>query len=160
MQFFVFKHRGTNYIYGTWSVLCALNAIGVLPSDPMVQKAVAWLVSKQRTDGGWGEDGTSYWADKPKGEGPVSTPAQTAWAVLALMAAGEVDHPSVVRGVQYLTDTQTEGGLWDETYYTAVGFPRVFYLRYHGYKAFFPVWALARYRNLQQSNALQVMHGM
>jgi squalene-hopene/tetraprenyl-beta-curcumene cyclase len=155
-----FGRWGTNYIYGTWSVLCALNAIGVPPSDDMVRRAVDWLLAKQREDGGWGEDGTSYYKGKPKGEGPVSTPAQTAWALLGLMAAGEVDHPAVVRGIDHLTETQNEHGLWDEAYYTAVGFPRVFYLRYHGYKAFFPLWALSRYRNLQQSNAALVMHGM
>lgn len=155
-----FGRWGTNYIYGTWSVLCALNAVGVPCTDPMVTRAVAWLKSKQKTDGGWGEDGASYFAGQPKGEGPVSTPAQTAWALLALMAAGEVDNPAVVRGIDYLSRTQKDDGTWDEDYYTAVGFPRVFYLRYHGYKAFFPLWALARYRNLQQSNALQVMHGM
>ena len=155
-----FGRWGTNYIYGTWSVLCALNALGVPSNDPMVRKAVDWLLAKQRADGGWGEDGDSYEPGKPKGEGAVSTPAQTAWALLGLMAAGEVDNPAVVRGVEHLQNTQNAAGLWDEEYYTAVGFPRVFYLRYHGYKAFFPLWALARYRNLQQSNAAQVMVGM
>jgi squalene-hopene/tetraprenyl-beta-curcumene cyclase len=155
-----FGRWGTNYIYGTWSVLCALNAIGVPCTDPMVTKAVSWLLSKQRADGGWGEAGDSYWADKPKGEGPVSTPAQTAWALLGLMAAGEVDNLAVVRGIDYLTKTQKADGTWDEAHYTAVGFPRVFYLRYHGYRAFFPLWAQARYRNLQQANAAQVLHGM
>ncbi len=155
-----FGRWGTNYVYGTWSVLCALNAIG-LPSDhPAMRKAVAWLVSKQRADGGWGEDGASYWDDQPHGEGKVSTASQTAWAVLGLMAAGEVEHPSVESGIRYLTDTQTPEGEWDEEAYTAVGFPRVFYLRYHGYRAFFPVWAMARYRNLKQGNSKTVMHGM
>ncbi len=155
-----FGRWGTNYIYGTWSVLCALNAIGIDAKDPMVRRAVDWLLSKQRSDGGWGEDGASYWTDKPKGECAVSTPAQTSWAVLGLMAAGEVDHPAVAKGIDHLTVTQAEDGLWKEDYYTAVGFPRVFYLRYHGYKAFFPVWALARYKNLRQSNATQVLFGM
>ena len=155
-----FGRWGTNYIYGTWSVLCALNAVGIDPKDPMVSRAVEWLVSKQRADGGWGEDGASYWTDKPKGEGPVSTPAQTAWAVLGLMAAGVVDHPAVAKGIEHLASTQSVDGEWAEDYYTAVGFPRVFYLRYHGYKAFFPQWALARYRNLKQGNSTQVLHGM
>ncbi|MDP9127799.1 MAG: squalene--hopene cyclase [Pseudomonadota bacterium] len=155
-----FGRWGTNYIYGTWSVLCALNAIGIDRKDPMVVRAVTWLVGKQRDDGGWGEDGASYWPGQAKGEGKLSTPAQTAWALLGLMAAGEVDHASTVRGIQYLEETQNENGLWDETYYTAVGFPRVFYLNYHGYKAFFPLWALARYNNLQQSNSTQVPFGM
>ncbi|MGB4100441.1 MAG: squalene--hopene cyclase [Alphaproteobacteria bacterium] len=155
-----FGRWGTNYIYGTWSVLCALNAVGIDPQDPMVQRAVAWLISKQRIDGGWGEDGASYCPDQPKGGGKVSTPAQTAWALLGLMAVGEVNHPAVKRGIDYLIDTQDETGLWQEQHYTAVGFPRVFYLRYHGYRAFFPVWALARYRNLRQSNQPRIVHGM
>lgn len=155
-----FGRWGTNYIYGTWSVLCALNAIGIDRQDPMVRRAVDWLVKQQRIDGGWGEDGASYWEDKPKGQGKASTPAQTAWALLGLMAAGEVAHPAVKRGIEYLIDTQDETGLWQEQHYTAVGFPRVFYLRYHGYRAFFPIWALARYRNLQQSNQPALTLGM
>lgn len=155
-----FGRWGTNYIYGTWSVLCALNAIGVDRKDPMVRRAVAWLISKQRKDGGWGEDGASYWDGQPKGEGKASLPSQTAWALLGLMAAGQTDDPAVVRGVEYLLATQNQQGTWDEDYYNAVGFPRVFYLTYHGYKAFFPLWVLARYRNLQKTNAPSVMHGM
>jgi len=155
-----FGRWGTNYVYGTWSVLCALNAVGVDPKDPMIRRAIDWLLAKQREDGGWGEDGASYWTEQPKGECAVSTPAQTSWALLGLMAAGEVDHPAVSKGIKHLTDTQTAHGLWKEDYYTAVGFPRVFYLSYHGYKAFFPVWTLARYKNLKQSNATQVLFGM
>ena len=155
-----FGRWGTNYIYGAWSVLNALNAIGIPRNDPMVRRAVQWLVEKQRPDGGWGEDGASYWADRPKGEGKASTPAQTAWALLGLMAAGEVDISAVERGVEHLIKTQTPDGLWEEELYTAVGFPRVFYLRYHGYRAFFPLWALARYRNLKAGNAGPVMYGM
>ena len=155
-----FGRWGTNYIYGTWSVLCALNAVGISRRDPMVRRAADWLISKQRADGGWGESGDSYYPGQPKGEGSASTPAQTAWALLGLMAAGETDHPAVARGVEYLLETRNEKGLWDEEHFTAVGFPRVFYLRYHGYRAFFPLWALARYRNLQKSNALRVTTGM
>ncbi len=155
-----FGRWGTNYIYGTWSVLCALNAIGVGPQDKMVRRAVAWLYEKQQADGGWGESGASYWRDQPKGEGVPSTPAQTAWALLALMAAGEVDHPNVSRGVEHLIATQKKDGTWEEDYYTAVGFPRVFYLSYHGYKAFFPLWAMSRYKNLKQGNASRVLYGM
>jgi squalene-hopene/tetraprenyl-beta-curcumene cyclase len=147
-----FGRWGTNYIYGTWSALCAANAAGLEPGAPEVRRAVDWLLSRQRDDGGWGEDGASYWPDQPRGEGKISTASQTAWALLGLMAAGEVDNPAVARGISYLVETQQAHGLWDEESYTAVGFPRVFYLRYHGYRAFFPLWALARYRNLQQSN--------
>lgn len=155
-----FGRWGTNYIYGTWSVLCALNAIGVDPKDPMIRSAVDWLIAKQKPDGGWGESGASYWKDQPKGEGPVSTPAQTGWALLALMAAGEVDSTAVAKGIKHLLDTRKSDGSWEEEHYTAVGFPRVFYLRYHGYKEFFPLWAVSRYLHLRQSNSLQVMHGM
>jgi squalene-hopene/tetraprenyl-beta-curcumene cyclase len=155
-----FGRWGTNYIYGTWSVLSALNAAGVPHDAPEVRRAVGWLLSKQRPDGGWGEDGASYWPGKPHGEGECSTASQTAWALLALMAAGEVDNPAVERGIDYLVETQQPHGLWDEEAFTAVGFPRVFYLRYHGYRAFFPLWALARYRNLRRGNSRQVPYGL
>ena len=89
-----------------------------------------------------------------------STASQTAWALLGLMAAGRVDHPAVARGIEYLADTQSADGLWEEERYTATGFPRVFYLRYHGYRKFFPLWALARYRNLTQGNSRTVQFGM
>ncbi|HLG80514.1 MAG TPA: squalene--hopene cyclase [Bradyrhizobium sp.] len=151
---------GMNYIYGTWSVLCALNAAGLSHQDPMLRKAADWLVSIQNEDGGWGEDAVTYRLDY-KGMTPApSTASQTAWALLALMAVGEVEHPAVARGVRYLLATQTEKGLWDEQRYTATGFPRVFYLRYHGYCKFFPLWALARYRNLNSTNSRVAGVGM
>ena len=151
---------GMNYIYGTWSVLCALNAAGIDHAAPEFRKAVAWLVEIQNSDGGWGEDGTSYKLDYRGYESAPSTASQTAWALLGLMAAGEVDHPAVKRGIDYLSSTQSNDGFWDEPRYTATGFPRVFYLRYHGYAKFFPLWALARYRNLQNANARSVGFGM
>jgi squalene-hopene/tetraprenyl-beta-curcumene cyclase len=151
---------GTNYIYGTWSALCALNMAGVDKGLPVWRRAIEWLLARQRADGGWGEDGGSYWSDRPRGEGKESTASQTAWALLALLAAGEIDSPAVERGVRYLMATQRRHGLWDEEWYTAVGFPRVFYLRYHGYRAFFPLWALARYRNLRRGTAKTVAFGM
>jgi squalene-hopene/tetraprenyl-beta-curcumene cyclase len=151
---------GLNYVYGTWSVLCALNAAGVSHADPMIRRAVAWLLSIQNGDGGWGEDAVSYRLDYKGFEGAPTTASQTAWALLALMAAGEVENPAVLRGVAYLKSTQNEKGLWDEQRYTATGFPRVFYLRYHGYPKFFPLWALARYRNLKNTNSRVVGVGM
>jgi squalene-hopene/tetraprenyl-beta-curcumene cyclase len=151
---------GMNYIYGTWSVLCALNAAGVDPGASEVRRAVAWLTSIQNPDGGWGEDGESYAVDYKGWQPAPSTASQTAWALLALMAAGEVDSPAVERGVSYLRQAQGADGLWAESRFTATGFPRVFYLRYHGYANFFPLWALARYRNLQRSDTPSVLYGM
>jgi squalene-hopene/tetraprenyl-beta-curcumene cyclase len=153
-----FGRWGTNYVYGTWSVLCALNAAGVPPDDPAVARAVSWLTSVQREDGGWGEDEESY-GTAPHGRYKESTPSQTAWAVLGLMAAGAADHPAVARGVAYLAQTQRADGEWTELPYTAVGFPRVFYLRYHGYRLYFPLLALARYRNLRRGNDRRVAFG-
>jgi squalene-hopene/tetraprenyl-beta-curcumene cyclase len=147
-----FGRWGTNYIYGTWSVLCALNAVGEDMNSPYIRKAVTWLKSRQRADGGWGEDCASYWAER-RLECKASTPSQTAWALLALMAAGEVESPAVGRGANYLIAAPRDGGQWQEKHYNAVGFPRVFYLRYYGYSAYFPLWALARYRNLKRSNS-------
>jgi len=151
---------GMNYIYGTWSVLCALNTAGVDHAAPELRKAVDWLVNIQNDDGGWGEDGASYKLDYRGYERAPSTASQTAWALLGLMAAGEVDHPTVERGIDYLSRMQGDDGFWDEPRYTATGFPRVFYLRYHGYSKFFPLWALARYRNLKTSNDRRVAFGM
>ena len=151
---------GMNYIYGTWSVLCALNAAGVDRNDPMVRKAVNWLVAIQNEDGGWGEDGASYKLDYRGYEAAPSTASQTAWALLGLMAVGEVEHAAVGRGIAYLGQKQRSDGLWDEQRYTATGFPRVFYLRYHGYPKFFPLWAMARYRNLKSGNSRVVSFGM
>jgi squalene-hopene/tetraprenyl-beta-curcumene cyclase len=133
-------------------VLCALNAAGLSRSHPAVRKAVHWLVSIQNEDGGWGEDGDSYKLDYKGYEKAPSTASQTAWALLALMAAGEVSHPAVARGVRHLLATQQAHGFWDEELYTGTGFPRVFYLRYHGYRKFFPLWALSRYARLRKSN--------
>jgi len=151
---------GMNYIYGTWSVLCALNAAGVDPSSATMRKAVAWLLSIQNEDGGWGEDGESYRLNYKGYEPAPSTASQTAWALMGLMAAGEVDHPAVKKGVAYLASHQGEDGFWGEERFTATGFPRVFYLRYHGYAKFFPLWALARYRNLKAANTKSVLVGM
>ena len=153
-----FGRWGTNYIYGTWSVLCALNAVGMGPDDASVRRAIDWLVSVQRDDGGWGEDEESY-GGAPPGRYKESTPSQTAWAVLGLMAAGAVEHPAVARGIAWLTAAQRADGEWGELPYTAVGFPRVFYLRYHGYRLYFPLLALARYRNLMQGNTRRVEYG-
>ncbi|TKC88377.1 squalene--hopene cyclase [Trinickia terrae] len=151
---------GMNYIYGTWTALCALNAAGISHEDPRIKRATQWLISIQNDDGGWGEDGTSYKLDYRGYERAASTSSQTAWALIGLMAVGVVDHPAIERGVAYLTSTQQAHGLWDETRFTATGFPRVFYLRYHGYRKFFPLWALARYRNLKRDGLKRVTVGL
>ena len=142
-----FGRWGMNYIYGTWSALCALNIAGVDPSAPEVARAADWLAAIQNDDGGWGEDGASYKLDYHGHEPAPSTASQTAWALLGLMAAGRTGDPSVARGVRFLLESQRAYGFWDEERYTATGFPRVFYLRYHGYSKFFPLWAIARYKN-------------
>jgi squalene-hopene/tetraprenyl-beta-curcumene cyclase len=154
-----FGRWGTNYIYGTWSALCAFNAAGEDMDAPHIRKAVDWLMNFQRDDGGWGEDCSTYWVEN-RGKSTVSTPSQTAWAVLALMAAGEVDSDAVRRGIDWLLNAPRQGADWREEHYNAVGFPRVFYLRYHGYCAYFPLWALARYRNLVAGNAKRPAFGM
>ncbi|MCQ4190069.1 squalene--hopene cyclase [Methylocystis suflitae] len=155
-----FGRWGANYIYGTWSTLCALNAVGLPHEHDAYRRAVAWLVAIQNEDGGWGEDLASYKLDYKGYEKAPSTASQTAWALLALMAAGDVDHPAVARGIAYLQSTQNGAGLWNEARFTATGFPRVFYLRYHGYGKFFPLWALARYRNLKRANSKRVQVGL
>jgi squalene-hopene/tetraprenyl-beta-curcumene cyclase len=151
---------GVNYIYGTWSVLCALNAAGIDPANAMVRRAVRWLVTIQNSDGGWGESCDSYDLARKGHEPAPSIASQTAWALLGLMAAGEVDHPAVARGIAWLERRQEEDGLWGQEHYTGGGFPRVFYLRYHGYPKYFPLWALARYRNLKRGNVRRVEYGM
>ena len=155
-----FGRWGVNYIYGTWSVLCALNAAGLGPDDARVRKAADWLVAIQNADGGWGEDCDSYDLDYAGHRPAASAPSQTAWALMGLMAAGRLDHPAVQRGVEWLMAHEDREGFWPEPGYTGGGFPRVFYLRYHGYSKFFPLWALARYRNLTRANSRQVGYGM
>jgi squalene-hopene/tetraprenyl-beta-curcumene cyclase len=147
-----FGRWGTNYVYGTWSVLVAFEEAGIPHSDPAVQRAVSWLKSKQRPDGGWGEDNDSYFYPATNGEAKLSTAFQTAWAMLALLAGGEdAESPALRRGAAYLLQTQREDGLWRDVGFTAPGFPRVFHLKYHGYDKFFPLWALARYRNRRRA---------
>jgi squalene-hopene/tetraprenyl-beta-curcumene cyclase len=140
-----FGRWGANYVYGTGAVVPALIAAGVKPNKPQVRRAVAWLEARQNADGGWGEDMRSY--DDPaqwNGRGD-STASQTAWALLALLAAGERDGTAVERGVRWLAQTQLADGRWDEPQFTGTGFPRDFYLNYHLYRLAFPVSALGRY---------------
>jgi len=145
-----FGRWGTNYIYGTWSVLAAFAQAGISPDDPATRRAVSWLEARQNADGGWGESNDTYGYPHPAAAPPASTPHQSAWALLGLLAAGEAGSGAVRCGVEYLLRTQQEDGLWSDPSFTAPGFPRVFYLRYHGYCAYFPLWALAAYRTLLQ----------
>ncbi len=146
-----FGRWGTNYIYGTWSVLCALNAAHEDMAQPYIRKAVDWLKWRQLDDGGWGEDCATYWEHR-KNTVKESMPSQTAWALLALMAAGEIKSAESAGGVRYLLDQFDVTHGWEDTFYNAVGFPRVFYLKYHGYSDYFPLMALARYNRIKNSN--------
>ena len=154
-----FGRWGNNYVYGTWSVLCALNAVGEDMDAPYIRKAVEWLKARQCADGGWGEDCASYWQHR-RDEVKTSTPSQTSWAVMGLIAAGEINSQAVERGIGYLMEAPRDGGNWNEEYFNAVGFPRVFYLRYHGYSAYFPLWTLARYVNLSRANERTPKYGI
>ena len=136
---------GVNYLYGTWSVLRALEAIGLRADDPMVKRAIRWLVARQNPDGGWGETCDSYADPHLKGRG-VSGPSQTAWALLGLMAAGQVSTSAVERGMEFLLRNQRPDGGWDDVLWNGTGFPRVFYLQYHLYAHYFPLWALGIWR--------------
>lgn len=139
---------GTNYVYGTWSVLVAL-AQTARPVDAIrVTRAVAWLKARQHPDGSWGESCASYWDNGCQPRLDPGMACQTAWAVLALLESGDVDSPQVTRGVEYLLRRQGQDGSWDDPWFNAPGFPKVFFLKYHGYATYFPLWALARYRNL------------
>ena len=165
-----FGRWGVNYIYGTAAVLPALESLGMNPRTPHARRAVAWLLERQNADGGWGESCASYVGPAHRGRGP-STASQTAWALLALLAAGEGGQPAAARGVDFLLRTQQPDGEWDEPYFTGTGFPgyRIgqrlgrylepgepgyqgaglpvgFMIKYHMYRIYWPLMALGRYR--------------
>ncbi len=145
-----FGRWGVNYIYGTMQVLRGLETIGVWNHEPCVQQAAEWLRSVQNADGGWGETCGSYDDPDTKGIGP-STPSQTAWGVMGLLAAGDLRSDSVMKGIAWLLRTQKRDGSWDEPQYTGTGFPRVFYLAYHLYRNYFPLLALSTYQKAAQA---------
>jgi squalene-hopene/tetraprenyl-beta-curcumene cyclase len=135
---------GVNYIYGTWQVLRGVACIGEDLEAPYVRRAVHWLRAHQNHDGGWGESIASYDEPGQRGIG-VSTPSQTAWAIMGLLAGGLADDPAVRRGVRWLLDKQDQAGTWAQESWTGTGFPKVFYLNYHYYRHYFPLMALAQY---------------
>jgi squalene-hopene/tetraprenyl-beta-curcumene cyclase len=139
---------GVNYVYGTSGVLRALETIALSARD-YCQRAVAWLRAVQNADGGFGESIASYYDPKLKGQGS-STPSQTAWGLIGLLAADDPDDPAVTQAVRHLLEQQNADGSWDEQQFTGTGFPGVFYLKYHLYRNYFPLYALSRCRNLQQ----------
>jgi squalene-hopene/tetraprenyl-beta-curcumene cyclase len=136
---------GVNYIYGTWQALRGLACIGEDMDALHVRRAVRWLVDHQNADGGWGESIASY--DDPRGKGiGASTPSQTAWAIMGLVAAGHADGAAARRGIAHLLERQDAAGTWAETSWTGTGFPKVFYLNYRYYRHTFPLMAIAQYR--------------
>jgi squalene-hopene/tetraprenyl-beta-curcumene cyclase len=143
---------GVNYIYGTWQVLQGLAAVNFPMDHPAIGRAVAWLESVQQPSGGWGESCLSYDDPSQKGIG-TATASQTAWATLGLVSAGRAQETAARRGVEYLLETQLADGSWDEPEFTGTGFPRVFYLRYHWYRIYFPLMALARFRSAIEREA-------
>jgi squalene-hopene/tetraprenyl-beta-curcumene cyclase len=133
-----------NYVYGTWQVLVGLRSVGVDMTQPWIVRAADWLRACQKPDGSWGETCDSYEDPSLKGTG-ASTPSQTAWGMMGVMAVGGAEDPAVRRAAEWLCDNQAADGAWDEELYTGTGFPRVFYLKYHLYRHYFPMTALARF---------------
>ena len=145
-----FGRWGVNYVYGTGAAVPALIRAGVAPADPRIRRAVTWLEEHQNPDGGWGEDLRSYLDESWRGRG-ASTASQTAWALLALLAAGETHGPVTRRGIDWLTSTQQADGNWDEPWYTGTGFPWDFSINYHLYRLVWPLMALGRYQRLLEA---------
>jgi squalene-hopene/tetraprenyl-beta-curcumene cyclase len=161
-----FGRWGVNYLYGTFLVLRGLEAMGIWNHEPSIQQAAEWIRMVQNTDGGWGETCGTYDDPNQRGIGP-STPSQTGWAVLGLLAAGDTRSDSVAKGVRWLIERQHKDGSWDElvpgrngeSYYTGTGFPRVFYLGYHLYKQYFPLLALTTYERAMTREAVEQAAG-
>ena len=142
---------GVNYVYGTWLAITGLTSIGIPAEDEAIQRGAQWLLQYQNDDGGWGESCYTYNDASTRGQG-ASTPSQTAWALMGLMNAGYVDHEAVAAGLEFLIQQQRSDGSWHEDEFTGTGFPQVFYLRYTGYRQYFPLMALGRYRQLKGLN--------
>lgn len=148
-----FGRWGVNYIYGTWQVVGGLRSVGFDMTTPWVQKAGAWLRQVQKADGSFGESADTYEDPSTKGQGP-STASQTAWGTMALMAIYGPGDPDVQRGIRWLCETQQHNGNWHEPEFTGTGFPRVFYLRYHLYRTYFPIMAIGRWQRLAHEQGL------
>jgi len=146
-----FGRWGVNYLYGTWQTLRGLGRIGENTQSDVMRRGAEWIRSVQNDDGGWGETCRSYDDTSLKGQGP-STASQTAWALMGLVNAGDLRSPEVRRGLEYLVRTQRLDGTWDEKWFTGTGFPKVFYLRYHLYRHYFPLWALSQYITFKSSS--------
>ncbi len=153
-----FGRWGTNYIYGTWSVLSALNLLDFENKPIVMKKAAEFLKKCQRNDGGWGEDGETYY-NNYKYFSKKSTPSQTSWAIMGLLAAGEIDSKEVKQGIDFLLENK-KNEEWDESFFTAVGFPRVFYLKYHGYSKYFPLLAISKVKNQLKLNSSNPIYGV
>jgi squalene-hopene/tetraprenyl-beta-curcumene cyclase len=138
-----FGRWGVNYVYGTSAVLMALKVFGLDARDSRLARAVDWLHDHQNEDGGWGESCQSYTDDSWHGRGPSSA-SQTAWAALGLLAAVGPEDPALKGGIRWLLEQQNTDGTWDEPYFTGTGFPGDFYIKYHEYRNYFPLLALAR----------------
>jgi squalene-hopene/tetraprenyl-beta-curcumene cyclase len=142
-----FGRWGVNYIYGTWQVLTGLKSIGEKMDRDYIRRAADWLRSVQKPDGSFGESCDSYEDPSLKGIG-ASTPSQTAWGAMGLMAVAGPRDPAVEKAIQWLVNHQDADGNWEENYYTGTGFPKVFYLKYHLYRLYFPLTALSRYKRM------------
>ena len=146
---------GTNYLYGTWSVVSALNLLDFPQKESVLKKASNYLKGMQKPDGGWGEDGKSYYKGF-ESFSKNSTPSQTAWAVMGLISIGEIDSKEVEKGIKFLLKNKLN---WKEKSYTAVGFPKVFYLKYHGYAEYFPLLAISKIKNQLKKNSIFPNYG-
>jgi len=155
-----FGRWGTNYIYGTWSVLHALKAAGEDMNADYIKKSITWIKNKQNKDGGWGEDCATYWKEKKNMPSIKSMPSQTSWGILSLLLTEKIDTKHIINGINFLKKNFDKKKLWTDHNFNAVGFPKVFYITYHGYAKYFTNWALSRYQNLKSGNKTNIILGL
>jgi squalene-hopene/tetraprenyl-beta-curcumene cyclase len=149
-----FGRWGINYVYGTWQVLCGVQMVAQDMTADWIVKGAQWLRSVQKPDGSFGESADTYEDESTKGQGP-STASQTAWGTMGMMAVYGPQDDGVIRGIKWLLDHQEEAGNWEEQWFTGTGFPKVFYLRYHLYRLYFPIMCIGRWLKLQGKIAPQ-----